>query len=129
LRAGVPGLSDRIRVRSVVGRFLEHSRLYCFENGGEPALFIGSADLMERNLDRRVETLCPVTDPAIARELREVVLEVYLRDNERAYELVDRTYRRVPVAPGEPRVNAQQVLLEWYTSRSSSNDDNAPLIS
>jgi polyphosphate kinase len=128
LRAGVPGLSDRIRVRSVVGRFLEHSRLYCFENGGEPALFIGSADLMERNLDRRVETLCPVCDPSIARELRQVVIEVYLRDNERAYELVDRQYRRVTRSEEQPRVNAQQVLLEWYTTRTASADDNNPFI-
>jgi len=130
LRAGVPGLSDRIRVRSVVGRFLEHSRLYYFENGGEPATYIGSADLMERNLDRRVETLCPVADPAVARELRHVVLEVYLRDNDRAYELVDRKYRRVPRSAGEPRVNAQQVLLDWYTSRGSSAEDGPnPLLS
>ncbi len=127
LRAGVPGLSDRIRVRSVVGRFLEHSRLYSFENGGEPALFIGSADLMERNLDRRVETLCPVSDPAIARELRDVVIAMYLRDTDRAYELVDRKYRRVTAANGEPRVNAQQVLLEWYASRTG--DDNVPHMS
>ena len=129
LRAGVAGLSERIRVRSVVGRFLEHSRLYCFENAGDPALYIGSADMMERNLDRRVETLCPVRDPAIARELRQVVLEVYLRDNERAYELVDRKYVKAARGEGEPRVNAQQVLLDWYTSRNSSADDNTPLIS
>ena len=128
LRAGVAGLSERIRVRSVVGRFLEHSRLYCFENAGEPALYIGSADLMERNLDRRVETLCPVRDPAIARELRQVVLEVYLRDNERAYELVDRKYVKAARTEGVPRVSAQQVLLDWYTSRSSSSDDKTPLI-
>jgi polyphosphate kinase len=128
LRAGVPGLSDRIRVRSVVGRFLEHSRLYCFENGGEPAIFIGSADLMERNLDRRVETLCPICDPAIARELRQVVIETYLRDTDRAYELVDRKYQRVQRKDGEPHVNAQQVLLEWYTSRTGV-DDNGPFIS
>ena len=112
LRPGVPGLSDRIRVRSIVGRFLEHSRVYSFENGGEPAVFIGSADLMERNLDRRVETLCPVGDPEIARELREQVLDVYLRDNDRAYGLVDRTYRRLRPTDGEPRVNAQQALLD-----------------
>ena len=129
LRAGVAGLSDRIRVRSVVGRFLEHSRLYYFENAGDPALYIGSADLMERNMDRRVETLCPIADPTIARELRQIVLETYLRDNARAYELVDRKYRRVAPANGERRINAQQVLLDWYTTRTSSPEDgNNPLI-
>jgi polyphosphate kinase len=127
LRPGVPGLSDRIRVRSIVGRFLEHSRLYYFENGGDAALYIGSADLMERNLDRRVETLCRIRDAGIARELRQVVLEVYLRDNDRAYELVDRKYKRLTRRDGEPQVGAQQVLLDWYTSKMSSDD--APLLS
>ena len=65
LRPGVPGVSDHIQIRSVVGRFLEHSRVYTFENGGNREIYIGSADLMERNLDRRVEVLCPVLDPAI----------------------------------------------------------------
>jgi polyphosphate kinase len=123
LRPGVPGVSDRIRVRSVVGRFLEHSRLYYFDNGGDPVMYIGSADLMERNLDRRVETLCRVGDAGILRELRQVVLEAYLRDNDRAYALVDRTYSRVTRGPDEPRVSAQQLLLDWYTSKSSTADD------
>lgn len=123
LRPGVPGVSDRIRVRSVVGRFLEHSRLYYFENEGAPAIYFGSADLMERNLDRRVETICRVRDPAIARELRDVVLDAYLRDNDRAYELVDRRYRRVARAANEQAVSAQQLLLDWYTSKTGSVDD------
>ena len=71
-------------MRSIVGRFLEHSRIYSFENGGEPQAFIGSADLMERNLDRRVEVLCPVLDRSLLEYLRETVLGAYLRDTDRA---------------------------------------------
>ncbi len=71
-------------MRSIVGRFLEHSRIYSFENGGEPQAFIGSADLMERNLDRRVEVLCPVLDRSLLEYLRDTVLGSYLRDSERA---------------------------------------------
>ncbi len=74
LRPGIPGVSERISVRSIVGRFLEHSRIYSFENGGDPQAFIGSADLMERNLDRRVEVLCPVLDRSLLEYLRETVL-------------------------------------------------------
>jgi len=118
LRAGVPGLSENIQVRSIVGRFLEHSRAYHFENGGNPELYIGSADLMERNLDRRVETLVLVRDAGIARHMREVVFDAYLRDTERAYVLVDRTYERIQPADGEPRFDAQEFLIQWY-----ANDD------
>ena len=85
LRPGIPGISDRIRVRSIVGRLLEHSRLYFFENGGDHELYIGSADLMERNLDRRVEVLVPVTDPELRMHLRDVVLETLLADTARAW--------------------------------------------
>ena len=127
LRPGVPGVSEHTRVRSVVGRFLEHSRLYYFENGGDPAIYIGSADLMERNLDRRVETLCRVHDAGIARELRHVVLDAYLRDNERAYELIDGSYTRILPAPGAARVSAQRLLLEWYTQKPTSPDDTPPV--
>src|SRR6185503_15621289 len=84
LRPGIAGVSDNIRVRSIVGRFLEHSRIYWFENGGQQEMYIGSADLMERNLDRRVETLTPVRDPEILAHLRDVVLRAYLRDTDRA---------------------------------------------
>jgi polyphosphate kinase len=116
LRPGIDGVSERIRVRSIVGRFLEHCRLYWFENGGDPDLYIGSADLMERNLDRRVETLCPVLDPAIRRHLREVVIEAYLKDNERAWILDAAGTYRAAQADGNP-LGAQQMLLEHYLRR------------
>ena len=115
LRPGIPGISDRIRVRSVVGRFLEHSRVYYFENGGEPVTYIGSADLMERNLDRRVEALCRIIDPQLARHVRDVVLETYLRDNDRAYVLTKDGYERVQPGSDQAPVSAQDALLAWYT--------------
>jgi polyphosphate kinase len=80
LRPGIPGVSENITVRSIVGRFLEHSRLYYFANGGAEEVYIGSADLMPRNLDRRVEILFPILDPAIRRRIRDVVIERCLAD-------------------------------------------------
>src|SRR5436190_22564867 len=79
LRPGISGVSENIRVRSIVGRFLEHSRIYWFENDGQEEMYIGSADLMERNLDRRVESLVPVLDPELLAHLRDVVLHAYLQ--------------------------------------------------
>jgi polyphosphate kinase len=84
LRPGLPAISENITVRSIVGRFLEHSRIWYFENDGKPQVYIGSADLMERNLHKRVEAVCPVLDTDMAQFLRHVVLEAYLRDNVRA---------------------------------------------
>ena len=126
LRAGVPGLSENVHVRSIVGRFLEHSRAYHFENGGNPELYMGSADLMERNLDRRVETLVLVRDAGIARHMRDVIFDAYFRDTARAYVLVDRTYERVEPAPGEPPFNAQEYLLEWYANDDGSGRPELP---
>jgi polyphosphate kinase len=118
LRPGIPGISDRIQVRSIVGQFLEHSRIYYFENGGSPEVYIGSADLMERNLDRRVEVLCPVTDPAMRQQLRDAVLEVLLSDTDRAWALqTDGTYVRATAPEGVPPLNSQRFLLEWYASQ------------
>jgi polyphosphate kinase len=92
---GVPGQSENIRVRSVVGRFLEHSRAYWFKNGDKPELLIGSADLMQRNLDRRVEVLAPLLDPVLQQAVRHQILEPYLSDTERTRELgSDGLYRR-----------------------------------
>jgi polyphosphate kinase len=84
LRPGIPGVSENIVVRSIVGRFLEHSRLYYFENGGNEEMYAGSADLMPRNLDRRVETLFPVLDAKLVRTLRDELLETCLSDNRKA---------------------------------------------
>ena len=111
LRPGLPGVSDRIRVRSVVGRFLEHSRIYAFENGGRQEIFIGSADLMERNLDRRVEVLCPILDPAIRHYLGDVLLQTYLRDDSKATILqANGRYEPVHDAQGGS-IDAQNLLL------------------
>ena len=114
LRPGIPGVSDNIRVRSIVGRFLEHSRIYWFQNGGHEEMYIGSADLMERNLDRRVETLTPVRDPEILEHLRDVVLDAYLRDTDRAM-VLDSSGRYARPEPASGRFNAQQFLLKHYT--------------
>ena len=117
LRPGIPGISDTIRVRSVVGRFLEHSRLYYFANDGHPELLIGSADLMERNLDRRVEALCHVRDPELRTHLHDIVLRTLLADTDRAMELqTDGSYRPVRGKPHARRVNAQEKLLRAYTN-------------
>ena len=111
LRPGVPGVSDRIRVRSVVGRFLEHTRVFLFHNGGEAEVYCGSADWAERNFFRRVEVCFPVLDEALrARVTDELML--YLADNQQAWELLaDGTYRRVDAGQAAP-VSAQQALLE-----------------
>jgi polyphosphate kinase len=114
LRPGLPGISANIRVRSIVGRFLEHSRIFWFQNGGKDEIFIGSADLMERNLERRVETLAPVRDPEILAHLRDVVLNAYLQDTDRAMAL-DSTGRYERPAGASAGINAQQVLLQHYT--------------
>ncbi len=115
LRPGVPGVSETIRVRSIVGRFLEHSRIFVFANGGQREVFVGSADWMGRNLDRRVETVVPVLDPTIAAMICDEIIDVFVRDNVKARELnADGAYERRVPADGEPRVDAQQIFLERY---------------
>ena len=119
LRPGIPGVSDNITVRSIVGRFLEHSRIYYFLNGGEEEVYIGSGDLMERNLDRRVEVITPIGDTSIKRHLRDVVLEALLSDTHRAWELkTDGSYLRVRPPEGVELLNSQQFLLDWYAKNS-----------
>ncbi|HEY3085396.1 MAG TPA: polyphosphate kinase 1 [Candidatus Dormibacteraeota bacterium] len=100
LRPGVPGLSDRIRVRSIVGQFLEHSRVFCFGNGGRPEYYLGSSDLMPRNLDRRVEAVVPVSDPKLRHRLQQI-LDISLADDVLAWELgADASWTRVPTVRG-----------------------------
>ncbi len=112
LRPGLPGISENIRVISIVGRFLEHSRIYYFENGGDPEVYLGSADLMPRNLDRRVEVIFPVKDAAIRAYIRRAILEVELRNNTTARELHPHgAYTRRSPAPGELPIDSQAWLL------------------
>jgi polyphosphate kinase len=117
LRPGVPGVSETIQVVSIVGRFLEHSRVYSFRNGGgdNQEIYLGSADLMERNLDRRVEVVFPVEDPTLASHLRDVVLPAYLRDTVNARELrSDGTYVKVEPKSGTKPFDVQAWFLNHY---------------
>ena len=116
LRPGVPGVSDRIRVRSVIGRFLEHSRAVCFENGGRREVFIGSADWMPRNFDRRIEVVVPVEDSMHQETIRHT-MAVMLEDNRQAWDLrADGSYSQCP--PGEdPERGTHRVLMDYYRER------------
>ncbi len=111
LRPGIPGLSENIRVRSVVGRFLEHSRVFWFSNGGDDQLYIGSADWMTRNLKHRIEVVAPVTDPQAKRYLRDVLLEAYLSDNTKARELQP-DGRYVPINRGSEPFDTQTYFID-----------------
>src|ERR1700752_542604 len=114
LRPGVPHVSENIRVRSIVGRFLEHSRIFHFANNGKEEVYIGSADLMYRNLSRRVEVLTPIKDAQLKSVLKDTVLAAYLKDNVNARALTtDGTYVRVKPAEGEKRFDCQ---LEFETA-------------
>ena len=118
LRPGIAGLSERVRVRSLVGRYLEHSRIFRFGEHEERIHYIGSADLMQRNLDRRVEALVPVTDPGLAARL-DLVLEVLLEDDVLAWTLgPDGTWSKVPAERG---LNAQQRLQEMAVERAGAD--------
>jgi len=108
LRPGVPGLSDNIRVRSIVGRFLEHSRVIYFANDGNEEIYMGSADWMFRNLSNRVEVVCPIDDPKLRAYLKDEVLQAYLRDNVNARELSpEGLYKPVVPASGEAPFDSQ----------------------
>jgi polyphosphate kinase len=116
LKPNVEGLSENINVYSIVGRFLEHSRAYLFNNNGNPVIYTGSADIMERNFDRRVEILFPIEDKDIKQDI-ENILEIYLKDNVKTRVLAnDGTYFRKPV--GEEVINAQEYLVAKVKKKS-----------
>ncbi len=115
LRPGIPGVSDTIHVSSIVGRFLEHSRIFVFENGGDRDVYVGSADWMGRNLDRRVETVVPVLDAQLRETIVHDILDLMFADNVKTRVLrSDGSYERRPAMPGDDRINAQDTLLRRY---------------
>ncbi len=117
LRPGVEGLSETIQVRSIVGRFLEHSRLYYARNGGDEQLYVGSADLMERNLDRRVEVLFPIEDPSLLNYIREEILGVAWRDTIKARVLLPNGLYGCALPPaGEEPFDSQMYFLRRHTA-------------
>jgi polyphosphate kinase len=112
LRPGLKGVSGNIRVTSIVGRFLEHSRIFYFFNGGEEEIYLGSADMMPRNINRRVEVLFPIAKPALIRQIRDRLLAVYLEDNMKARRMnADGTYSRLQPKKGGRLINSQLALL------------------
>ena len=113
LRPGIPGVSENIRVTSIVDRFLEHSRIYYFENGGHPEMYMGSSDMMPRNLLARVEVLFPVLDQDMLAHIRDDILRIHLSDNVKARELLpDGTYRLVQRPEGEKKLRSQKWFLD-----------------
>ena len=120
----MPGVSENVRVVSIVGRFLEHSRIFCFERGDEMRVFIGSADLMPRNLDTRVELVAPVDDPAVKADVLDT-LDRAFADDTNAWELLpDGSWRRRHGSGGEPR-NLQRELMVGHAARAADHERSA----
>jgi polyphosphate kinase len=122
LRPGVKGLSERIRVRSIVGRFLEHSRIFYFANGGEEAIYCGSADWMPRNLFERCEVLFPVNDAQLRARLKDEILAAYLADTAKTRILEPSgDYRRARPAPGKSDFSAQDFFMQLAEGRVTTD--------
>lgn len=120
LRPGVPGLSENIRVVSVVGRYLEHSRIFYYRNGGRDEVYMGSADLMPRNLDRRVEAVFPVEDPVLIARIRDEILATHFADTRKARILMpDGSYERVQPSDGAAPFNSQEAFMRIHAERNT----------
>jgi polyphosphate kinase len=127
LRPGLTGVSENIRVISIVDRFLEHSRIFYFGNGGDPLVYIGSADWMDRNLSRRVEAVWPIEQPDLKQRLIREILATTLADNVKARELMsDGSYRRVAAPADAPRVRSQEKFLEIAAQNAARRLNEAP---
>jgi polyphosphate kinase len=126
LRPGIPGLSENIRVISIVGRFLEHARVYYFRNAGAEEYFIGSADAMKRNLEARVEILCPVELPRLMKELR-MVFDTQLGDNRSAWDMQsDGSYIQRTSGDGEAGNGSQNLMIARNVKRlKESREQNS----